>query len=215
MTMTVDVPSLADELAGSLPAFDARQQRIMLTLYRLFAEGAPVAPERLAEQAGLPLDAVVSTLDGFPNLERDDRGHVLGAGLTLEPTQHAVELKGVTLYAWCALDTLLLPLALGVAHVTSTPPSGSDAVQLTVDSAGARDITPPEAVLTLVRPRESLADDVRGHFCCFVHFFPSEEAARPWLERVEGTFAISIQDGVELGRLLAARMFGTVLRDGA
>jgi len=215
MTSTVDVPELADELAASLPAFDARQQRIMVALYRLFADGAAVAPQKLADAADLPLDLVVSTLDAFPNLERDDRGHVLGAGLTLEPTQHAVELDGVTLYAWCALDTLLLPLALGVARVTSTPPSGGDAVQLTVDSAGARDITPPEAMLTLVRPRESVADDVRGHFCCFVHFFPSEEAARPWLDRVEGTFAVSIEDGVELGRLLAARMFGTVLRDGA
>lgn len=57
MTMTVDVPSLADELAGSLPAFDARQQRIIVTLYRLLAEGASVAPERLADVGGLPVDA--------------------------------------------------------------------------------------------------------------------------------------------------------------
>lgn len=118
----------------------------------------------------------------------------------------------MTLYAWCALDTLLLPLALGrMARVRSTPPAGGGTVELTVDAAGVRDITPPGAVMTLLRPSEALGVDVSGRFCCFVHFFASEEAAQTWAERVEGTFVVSIEDGAELGRLLAGRMFGAAL----
>lgn len=210
MSSPVDIPHLAEEFSRALPALDARQQRVMVALYRLLAERAPVAAERLAARAGLPLEDVVSALGAFPGLERDDGGRVVGAGLTLEPTPHAVEVDGVTLYAWCALDTLLLPLALGrTARVRSASPAGGGIVDLTIDAAGVRDITPPGAVLTLVHPSGSLGDDVRGRFCCFVHFFPSAEAAQPWTGRVEGAFVVSVHDGAQLGRLLAEHMFGT------
>lgn len=209
MPAAIDVPRLADELAEAMPSMSADHQRVAESLFRLLAEGAPVGVDELGRATGLPPGEVASVLDTWPGIERDEQGNVVGFGLTLEPTQHVVEIDGTTLYAWCALDTLIFPLLLDrTAHVRSTPPSGGESVELTVDAAGARDVTPAGAVMSLVHTTGGLGDDVRGRFCCFVHFFSSDEAARDWTDRVEGPFAVSLDDGAQLGRRLARRMFG-------
>lgn len=209
MTVSYDIPSLADELVDAQPALSPVDRRLIVEFLRLLARGARVDVDELARGSGLAPAEVASALERWPAVERDGAGRVVGFGLTLEPTQHVVEIDGVTLYAWCALDTLIFPLLLErTARVRSTPPGGGPPVELTVDAQGARDVTPPGAVMSLVHPTGGLAGDVRGRFCCFVHFFLSEEAARSWTDRVEGAFAVSLRDGSRLGRLLARRMFG-------
>jgi len=45
-------------------------------------------------------------------------------------------------------------------------------------------------------------------FCHFVHFFQDEEAARKWIASRPGTHAITLEQGMELGRMKNEWQFG-------
>lgn len=217
LTKNRDIPTLAAEFTAAHPKLDPSQQRLALATFRLLGEGEPVSAERLAEHVDLPVDEITWYLDEWPAIQRDKQGRVVAFwGLTLKPTSHALEVDGRTLYAWCALDTLFLPELLGrPARVRSTSPDTGETVTLVVDGSTVRDVSPEGAVLTLHEVAGFDLQDVVGTFCCFVHFFPSEQAASAWAERNEGTYVASIADGFEYGRLYNHGQFGAALQSVA
>jgi alkylmercury lyase len=210
---TIDTPDLARDLAVAMGTLDAEQQRTAVLLYRLLAEGQPVAPDRLAERAALPLEQVQQLLDRSPGVYRDDDGSVIGFwGLTIRDMPHRLEIGGRTLHAWCAWDTLFLPEILGGrALVTSICPTTGETVSLEVDASGVHRVNPDSAVLSFLRPDGPFDGDVIRSFCHFVHFFASPEAAAQWIERHPHTFALSLDEGVELARRRNRELLGAAL----
>ena len=210
---TLDIPALAAEFTAAHPQLDPERQRLTLALFRLLARGRPVTPEELAERAQLPLEDVASHLDRWAMVDRDEQGRVRAyGGLTLEPTSHVLDVDGRTLYTCCALDTLFLPELLGApARIGSTCPETGEAISLTVDADGPRDVAPQAAVMSLHAAGGMNLEDVIGTFCCFVHFFADEDAARAWTERSEGTYVASITEGFEYGRLYNHGRLGAAL----
>lgn len=210
-----DIPTLAAEFTAARPKLDPSQQRLELATFRLLGEGQPFGPEMLAERVDLPVDEITSYLDESPMVQRDEQGRVVAfAGLSLKQTSHALEVDGRTLYAWCALDTLFLPELLGrPARIRSTSPDTGDTVTLIVEGSTVRDVSPEGAVLTLHEVGGLDLHDVIGTFCCFVHFFPSEQAASAWAEQNEGTYVASIADGFQYGRLYNHGLYGAVLQE--
>jgi alkylmercury lyase len=216
-TNTLDIPALAAEFTAAHPELDPSQQRLTLALFRLLGRGEPVAPHELAERARLPLDDVVSHLDRAAMVHRDEYGRVRAfGGLSLEQTSHVLEVDGRTLYTWCALDTLFLPELLGSpARVRSTCPETGQAISLTVDADGPRDVVPQAAVMSLHGVGGLNLQDAIGTFCCYVHFFADENAARAWTQRSEDTYVASIAEGLEYGRLFNHGLLGAALEAGA
>ena len=215
---THDIPVLAAEFTAAHPDLDPSQQRLALATYRLLGEGRPFRPEELARRANLPTEEVASFFDESSMVQRDRQGRVVAfGGLTLQPTSHALEVDGHTLHAWCALDTLFLPELLGrPARIRSSDPETGETISLRVDAAGVHDVTPSGAVMTLHEVGGFDLKDVVGTFCCYVHFFASEQAARAWAERSEGTYIASITEGFEYGRLYNHAQLGAALEeDGA
>jgi alkylmercury lyase len=146
-------------------------------------------------------------------VQRDGKGRVLAyGGLTLEPTPHMLEMDGRVLHTWCALDTLFVPELLGrPARVRSRCPETGTEISLAVDAAGTHDVTPHGAVMTLRGAGGLDLEDVVGTFCCYVHFFTSEESAREWAKRSEGTYIASIAEGFEYGLLYNHGRLGAAL----
>lgn len=215
---THDIPVLAAEFTAAHPDLDPSQQRLALATYRLLGEGRPFRPEELARRGNLPTEEVASFFDEWPMVQRDRQGRVVAfGGLTLEPTSHALEVDGRTLHTWCALDTLFLPELLGrPARIRSTSPETGETISLTVDGAGVHDVAPEGAAMTLHEVGGFDLQDVVGTFCCYVHFFASEQAAHAWAERSEGTYVASIAEGFEYGRLYNHAQLGAALEeDGA
>lgn len=217
---TYNIPVLAAEFAAASPALDDVQQRLELAMFRLLGQGQPVPPERLAEHVGLTVEEVTTLFDELPEfhrdqIHRDQQGRVIAnAGLTLEPTSHVLEVDGQTLYAWCALDTLFIPELLArPARIHSTCPETGATISLRVDASGAHDITPNDAVMSLHSLDRVDSRDVIGTFCCFVHFFASEQAAQQWTTRTEGSYVVSIAEGFEYGRLGTRAQYGTALTE--
>lgn len=214
-TDTLNIPELAAEFTVAHPRLDAPEQRLALALFRLLGEGKPVGLEDLAERSGLPAEEVAARLEAWPMVHRDAQGRVFAfGGLTLEPTAHLLEVGGRTLYAWCALDTLFLPELLGrPARIRSTCPQTGETITLGVDAAGVRDAEPEGAVMSLHGASGLDLDDVVATFCCFVHFFATEDAARAWTGRRKGTYIVSIAEGFEYGHLYNQGRFGAALAE--
>jgi alkylmercury lyase len=212
-----EIAARAAEFTAAHPELAPSQQRLVLAIIRILGEGTPVAPQTISERTGLPLDEVATYLDEAPTLKRDEQGRVLAFfGLTLEPTSHAIEVNGRTLYAWCALDTLFLPERLRrPARIRSTCPQTGATIALTVDAKRVRDVVPHDAVMSLHGVGGLNLADAVGTFCCFVHFFASEQAARAWTERSEGNYVVSIAEGFEYGRLFNREWLGAALGEEA
>lgn len=206
--MTARVDDLAarlDEAFARTDATDAMQW-IMAPLLRFLAAGRPVTAEEIATATGRQVEDIRAVLPTLSSVELDEQGRVVGNGITLHPTPHRFTVEGQQLYTWCALDTLIFPVLLNrPARVESPCPGTGRQVRVTVEAAGVTSVEPPEAVVSIVTPKDVSA--VRSSFCNYVHFFSSPEAARGWLEEHPGAAALPVAEAFELGRRLAAARF--------
>ena len=147
---------------------------------RLLSDGEPVALERLAAAAGWSVEDVERELAAQISAERDDQGRLVGLALTLRPTTHRVTVDGRRLFAWCATDTLMVPVILGrPAVVESTCPQTGQAIRIELTPDSVQRVDPPDAVLTAVRPGGHLAN-VRADTCAHGHFFSTLAATAAW-----------------------------------
>jgi alkylmercury lyase len=212
---TVPWVDLAERFVAAAPDPTLTRQRIGVALYELLAEGEPVGADPLAERAGVPIGEVVEALDRWPNVFRDDDGHVIAfGGLALRPTDHAFEVDGRTLHTWCAWDTLFIPSILGrPGRVTSRSPVSGEPITLTVTPDGVHDVSPATAALSLVNPGE-FRDLIRT-FCHHVHFFSSPEEGRRWAAGRDDAHIVSPAEGFELGRVWVEHNYGRALAETA
>jgi alkylmercury lyase len=175
-------------------------QELLPHAIRLLAGGEPIALEPLAASAGSSVEAVEAELRAQRSAERDDQGRLVGFALTLRPTTHRVTVGGHTLYAWCATDTLMLPVILGSpVRVESTCPQTGQAIRIELTPDGVERLDPPDAVMTAVRPRGRLAD-VRSATCAHGHFFSSIEATAAWTEGHPGGHVYPVEEAFRLDR---------------
>lgn len=181
-------------------ALNPVEQRLSVALYRLLAEGHPVPRALLAERLPGSLDAVDEILDRWPGVFSDAERRVVGYwGLALNAAYagpHRLTIKGRTLSAWCAWDTLFLPQLLGeTAEVESTTPAGGATVRLTVATDRVVHIDPVDAHMSFLLPDAAdVQRDVVTTFCHFVHFFPSREAGERWAAEHDGTFLLTLEE---------------------
>lgn len=192
-------------------AFDDDERRAARAVYRLLVDGCPVTARAVAAATGWHPRRAGRFIDDLPHAEHDDQGRVVGfGGLTLRRTAHRVVVDGAVRYAWCAWDTLFLPIALDAdVKVTSTCPQTGREVVLTVGPSGVVERDPATAVLSFVRPDGDAAADLHGGFCALIHFFTDDDAATAWTAGVPGTFPLDLDDAFDLGRRCIHDRYGT------
>lgn len=197
-----DPAALTDVLAGTLGRSDPATSWLAPLLLNVLAAGEPVTVEQVADASGHPAADVRSALAVLPDTEYDDDGRIVGSGITLRETPHQFTVDGRLLFTWCALDTLIFPVVLGrSAQVTSPCHATGVPVRVTVEPDRVVDVRPPDAVVSVVTPREGAS--IRGSFCNRVHYFASEQAAQGWLAEHAEAQVMPVRDAFVLGRLLA------------
>ena len=171
----------------------------------MLSRGNPVRVEEIAAAAGRPnadRAALAESLEAA-GIEFDAEDNVVGAGLTLVPTQHRLEVEGRTLYTWCALDTLIFPILLGrPARVESTCTVTGSIVRLYGTPAGVGTLSLLEATVSLIAPAAS--KQVRRAFCDYVHFFASADDAASWLAEHPDAVVIHAAEAFEVGKVLVS-----------
>jgi alkylmercury lyase len=173
---------------------------------RLLSAGEPVELERLAAAAGRPLEDVDAALDEQSSAERDDDGRLVGLVITLRPTPHRLTVDGRTLYAWCATDTLVVPVILGKPGIVeSTCPQTGQPVRIELTPDAVERLEPPQAVMSAVRPTGKLAD-VRVDTCSHGHFFSSAAASADWARKHPDGYVHPVKDAFRLDREVITRL---------
>jgi alkylmercury lyase len=204
------VGELADALNVVNPFLHDDERRLALAIYELLAEGRPVPIEKIAQRTEADPTWVGRTLDDWTGVFRDDDGRVIAFwGLGLIEMPHTFERNGRTLYTWCAWDPLFIAPLLGSdARVTSTCPVTGRAITLYVGPGGVRDVDPPQAVLSFLRPSPEMRDDVIESFCHYVLLFASRDAADVWIAEHPGTFVLDLEEAFDLGQMTLGRLHG-------
>lgn len=131
--------SVSDDLGDRLisPNTTGIDRALWVPLLRLLATGEPVELGDLAQAAGRTLEQTRQALAATPETEYDQRGRIIGQGLTLRPTRHRFTLDGDELYTWCALDTLIFPALLErSATIESTSPTSGSTIRVTANPTG-------------------------------------------------------------------------------
>lgn len=209
--MSPTVETIGQALAAGLCRDDDACATLCVQLLRLLAEGRPVSRDRLAAALGSSLAMVDMTLRQVPNVEVDERGDIVAAGLSLLATPHQFQVNGHALYTWCALDTLMYPAVLGQsARVASRCPVSGIWVRLTVTPDGIADLDPADALVSIVVPNAAAAcSDVRGAFCQHVHFFAGPGAGAAWRAAHPEAVLQPVEEAYAVARLLAQTRYRT------
>jgi alkylmercury lyase len=128
--------------------------------------------------------------------------------VTLVPTSHRFQIRGTSLFTWCAFDTVLFPPSLGAsAQVQSMCPVTGHPITFVVTPEGiAEDLTPEGLVMSLIILAER-RDCVRATFCKHSLFFQSEQVASTWLTAHPEAVLLSIEEAALVGRLVAETRF--------
>ena len=192
------------------PRFEAHESRLLIKLLRLVAEGSPLLPSRIEEIASslqMPLEVVPLFMDQV--CERDRAGNIVGIlGLSQEKHPHRFTVNNRSLSTWCAWDALFLPVLLGqTAEVESTCPATQAKIRVRISPKSVEEIHPADSVITIALPNEIITgfesvEKIWKAFCCFVHFFASEESAMEWISANNHNLnLLAVEDGYELGRM--------------
>lgn len=202
----LDLDVLAAELAETFPGrSDAPLARVLLGA---LVDGQPVTAARLAEAAGRRHSDVQSAVDGWRNVEYDAHGAVVAfSGLSLIPTSHRFDVGGRELFTWCAWDTLFLPALLDrSAQVRSSCLFTDAPVELSIDPGGVRHADPSGLRVTFPDRAHTSAADIRGSFCCHVHFVAGNEAAERWSAENPAGYLLDLPDAYALGARATASL---------
>src|SRR5260370_10563528 len=155
--------------------------RLLLQVIRHLAHGHPITAEQvdhLIADLGIGSDEAHQFLREVT--ERDATDQIVGAmGLSLNEHPHWLSVAGVSLSAWCALDTLFLPALLQQTVTIESPsPVTNHSIRLPVSPERVEEVNPASAVVSFV-----LADPSRKNmhsvqpiwiaFCTHLHFLPS------------------------------------------
>ena len=108
----------AEEIERFLASFSPEEVAVMRHAFRAILEGRPARAAELQTGVGLPpavVDEAIQRLSGRGVLVVEpDTGEITGArGISLAETSHRLLLDGRQRYAFCAVDAVGIPAALG------------------------------------------------------------------------------------------------------
>ena len=213
-----DLHALAESFAQKFAADDEMSERLGVETYRQLADGRPVGAASLADSLGREPNDVTEALHELPSvyIGFDDRDRVLEwGGFGLDGGNNRFTVRGNPMYAWCALDALFVPTALGEsARVEATDPKTGRSLSLSVTPDGVENADPSSTVMTLaLLGMEAFPDFESFSFQKTTFFFESETSALSWLEENPGPAMISLEEGFAIGGLMLRAWFPSVLGD--
>ena len=175
-----------------------------LPLMQLLANGAPVSREQLATVLKRSVAEVNEALRQFEDIVYDEEGHVVSAGISLQPTPYHFEVNGHLLYTWCALDTLIFPAWIQCpAQVSSSCPVTGQPIHLRVSPERLEYFDPRSLVLSLlIQDGVATCCNIREAFCAYSQFFASQAAASAWQASHPGGHVLPIEEAFTLGQEL-------------
>lgn len=189
--------------------------RLLLQIIRQLAHGHPITTEQadhLIADLGIGSEETHQFLRECT--ERNAMDQIVGAmGLSLSDHPHRLSVAGVSLSAWCALDTLFLPALLQqMVTIESPSPVTHHSIRLRVSPERVEEVTPQAAVVSfvLMDPSRENMDSVQAiwsAFCNHVHFFASREEGEQWANGRDDIVLLTVEEAFARERQVWSRVF--------
>ena len=183
----------------------------LIHLLEELAKGAPVSKERASEVLGVPgekIDKMFTAIKAGGG-QLDEQDNFIGMVLTLKPTRHSFRVNGNDLYAWCSLDTILLPGILEAeGEIESNDPVTGEPIRLTVTADQVVKVEPAGAVTSIFVPGKTPTETKDGEpvigaeseVCTSMLFYTSRETAEQALENYPNIAIFTIEEAFNLAR---------------
>jgi len=158
---------------------DSVQWAVRAAAFRLLLdEGQPAAMTSIAEAAGVGVTTTLEVLEGFAKTGNVSFAgdQVVGiAGLSVEPTQHRIDLAAGRRWTWCALDAVGIVGAIGDGVIHSE--MAQCPVQVHVKDGEVESTN----LAVFVADGYGMTSAV-DQWCPLVNFFATLESATAWAE---------------------------------
>ena len=191
--------------------------RVTVKTIQALAKGKPISPAQLANIWDMPLEqvqAILKQAEENGRVEINSQGELVGAVLSLNPTQHQILMDNQHLYAWCAYDAMYAPGVVGKpAQIVSKDPVTDRTIQVSITPDGVETIQPESAVVSVVDPGGDMSAGPESTRCTHMLFFESREAAEQWKQGRTGVSILTVEEVVELAKefqIEPARRLGLV-----
>ncbi len=192
---------------GGLMDYGTDNLHLLVRIVRVLAKGRPVTTAQIDEivaELGIDPDASEQFLQKVA--ERDDDDNIVGAlGLSLKQHPHRFIVGGTQMTAWCAQDTLFLPVMLQqTATVETESPLSKEKIRITIGPEGVKNVSPAGAVMsTVIFDPESTdlntPSEIQMNFCRNIHFFASGEEVEQWAAGRGDIETLSLDEAFDLG----------------
>ena len=189
--------------------------RLLLQVMRQLAQGRPITAEQVDHRIadlGIAEEPAHQFLREVT--ERDATDQIVCAmGLSLSDHPHRLSVAGVSLSAWCALDTLFLPAILQqTATIESPSPVTHHPIRLRVSPQRVEEVHPASTVVSFVLAepnRENMASvlAIWSTFCEHIHFFATREEGEQWANRRDDIVLLTVEEGFAWVRQVWSRVF--------
>jgi alkylmercury lyase len=192
---------------GGLMDYGTGNLHLLVQIVRVLAKGDPVTTNQvdgIIAELGIDADASEQFLQTVA--ERDDDDNIVGAlGLSLKQHPHRFIVGGTEMTAWCAQDTLFLPVMLQqTATVETESPLSKEKIRITVGPQGVKEVSPAGTVMSTVILDPNSTDlntptEIQMNFCRNIHFFASEEEVEQWAAGRGDIETLSLDEAFDLG----------------
>jgi len=178
--------------------------RVTFKTIQALAKGNPVSSTQLSDIWGMPLDQVQVILkqaEENGRVEINDRGDLVGAVLSLNPTQHQILMDNQHLYSWCAYDAMYTPGIVGMpAQIVSEDPVTGGRIQVSITPHEVEMVQPESAVVSVVDPGGDMSAGPESTRCTHMLFFESRESAEQWKQDRTGISILTVEETFKLAK---------------
>jgi len=178
--------------------------RVTVKTIQALAKGHPVSPAELADIWNMPFDQVQVILkqaEKNGRVEINTQGDLVGAVLSLNPTEYQIFMDDQHLYAWCAYDAIYTPGVVGKpARIVSEDPVTGGKIQVSLTPDRVETIQPESAVVSVVDPGGDMSAGPESTRCTHMLFFESRESAEGWKQDRTGVSILTVEEVFELAK---------------
>jgi len=181
------------------------------------AKGNPVSPAQLANTWNMPLDqvqAILKQAEENGRVEINTKGDLVGAVLSLNPTEHQISMDNHRFYAWCAYDALYAPGVIGKpAQIISKDPVTGKMIQVSITPDRVEEVQPESAVVSVVGAGGDMRAGPKSSRCTHMLFFESQDSAEQWMQSRTGVSILRVEEVFELVKefkIESARRLGLI-----
>ncbi|MFV1984200.1 MAG: organomercurial lyase [Thiohalomonadales bacterium] len=191
------------------PVMNKLEQQLALNLYQQLALGKPVLIALIADNINQNYIVINNIIHSWPGVFFDESNHVIGFwGLTINETPHKIIVNNITVYTWCAWDTLFIPELLNQkSSIYSTCPVTKEKINLELSPNDVKSTNKKDIVVSFLKPDLNDLNNIITNFCHFVFFFSNRTAGEQWCAENNNTFLLTLDDAFRVGKKINATRY--------